>query len=170
MNQTNVIDPSQQTIDPTPTSKKVFRNPLYTGIAGLAIGLVVGLGGSLIIGAILSATEEREAASIAANADLAIKEVFRDAIGECDADRSFAIVGDGGLTLTIDAKGGDDYQGLNNVDLWCIVLELGAPASAIAHMEQTTSMDGRQTESWDEIEVSWSYHPDRGMDSVWTIG
>jgi hypothetical protein len=36
-------------------------------------------------------------------------------------------------------------------------------------MNQTTSLDGRQTETWDDITVSFSYHTDRGMGSVLTI-
>lgn len=30
-------------------------------------------------------------------------------------------------------------------------------------------MDGRQTETWNNLELSWSYHPDRGADFVVTL-
>jgi len=74
------------------------------------------------------------------------------------------------MTMTINNVGKKDGgYGLDATTMWCVIDALGAPSSATSHMEQTTSMDGRQTESWDDIEVSWSYHPDRGMDSVWKI-
>ncbi len=93
-----------------------------------------------------------------------------EAVSLCAADKEFAVEGDHGLSLTIDNKGDEDYLGgLSTKAMMCIFDRLEAPTAVIAHMQQTTSMDGRQTEAWDNIEVSWSYHPDRGMDSVVTV-
>ena len=47
-----------------------------------------------------------------------------------------------------------------------------APLSAMIESTTrwgTTSIDGRQTESWDGITIEWSYHPDRGSDMVITL-
>jgi hypothetical protein len=79
------------------------------------------------------------------------------------------VISDEGHSLTIESKGEDDISGLDYEALFCIMDELGAPKAVTSHMEQTTSMDGRQTETWDDITISFSYHPDRGMDSVLTI-
>ncbi|GAA1250675.1 hypothetical protein GCM10009588_31870 [Microbacterium phyllosphaerae] len=72
-------------------------------------------------------------------------------------------------TLTIDVRGEEDSNGATYEAQACILRELDTPSSVISHLEQTTSMDGRQTESWDGITAAWSYHPDRGSDMVITL-
>lgn len=154
------------------TSAKWFL-PVATGVAGLLLGSVLGVG---IVSAVHSAAESQAAdtadaaAKAAADDQQARAAVFSDAVEKCDAATSQAEVSDGGMTMTINNVGKKDGgYGLDATTMWCVIDALGAPSSATSHMEQTTSMDGRQTESWDDIEVSWSYHPDRGMDSVWKI-
>ena len=61
-------------------------------------------------------------------------------------------------------------DGLNSEELYCVIEALNTPESAVSHFGQTTSLNGRQTESWGGITMSWSYHPDRGLDAVYTIG
>ena len=76
------------------------------------------------------------------------------------------VLGDGGATITIDVKGNKDYSGAPYSAEACVLRHLGAPTSVTSHIEQTTAMDGRQTESWNGITIEWSYHPDRGPDMV----
>lgn len=128
--------------------------------------------GGLGVGAIGAINESNEKAAVAAAAgaeEAALVKIFPAAVDDCNADPTFAVVSDGNRTLTIDNEGQDDFGGLSSLELWCIIEELKTPTAVVSHMEQTTSLDGRQTESWDNIEVSWSYHPDRGMDAVFTI-
>jgi hypothetical protein len=114
---------------------------------------------------------ERAAATDAAAAEAAQQAVLGDALATCDVQDGDAgiRVGDEGRTLTIDHRGEDDVVGASSEALFCIVAALDTPSAVVSHMEQTTSMDGRQTESWQNVTVSWSYHPDRGMDSVFTV-
>lgn len=91
-----------------------------------------------------------------------------DAWATCGSPAATALA-DGNRTLTMDVKGKEDAQGSSYEYQACVLRELGAPSSVASHMEQTTSMDGRQTESWDGITVAWSFHPDRGSDMVVTL-
>lgn len=73
---------------------------------------------------------------------------------------------DHGKTLVFDHKGEDDDFGASVDDIVCILVLLDMPSSITSHMDQTTSMDGRQAEQWDSYEVQWSYHPSRGLDGL----
>ena len=42
--------------------------------------------------------------------------------------------------------------------------ELGLPDSVLNDMERTTSADVKQTAVFDNINVSWRYHPDKGLE------
>lgn len=143
-----------------------WRVPVLTGAAGLVIGLLIG---SLIPIAVGAAEEQAQAeaeAAVAAQVD----ETFSNAVRACGADKTYAIVGDKGNTLSVEHAGKDDFgAGITGEEVWCLIDSMDAPQAVVSHMEQTTSMDGRQTETWDNIEASWSYHPDRGMDSVFKI-
>lgn len=146
--------------------RKPWAVSIGTGLAGLVVGILVG---GLGVGAI-GAMNENAAKTAAAEKKAALKDVFPEAVDNCNADRTYAVVSDGDRTLTIDHEGDEDYRGgLSSTEMWCIIEVLGAPTAVMSHMEQTTSLDGRQTESWGNIEVSWSYHPDRGMDAVFEI-
>ena len=48
----------------------------------------------------------------------------------------------------------------------CVLDETGAPSSVGTKIDSTTALMGRQSDSWDGLEVSWSYHPDNGLDAV----
>jgi len=151
-------NPSTQTA-PAPVARdRPWLVPVAAGFGGALFGAIATL---VIVGGFNAAATS--------TADAAASTLFADAVEECGADGPDAVIGDEGKSLTIDMKGEDDTVGMDGVDVWCVVSELDTPQSAQSHMEQTTSMDGRQTETWDNIEVSWSYHPDRGMDSVWKI-
>lgn len=76
---------------------------------------------------------------------------------------------DNGTTLAFDHRGEDEFTGGAIADIRCVFTELGMPSRVATHMGQTTSMDGRQSATWDGLEVQWSYHPDRGMDGLVTV-
>lgn len=138
-----------------PGKRPTWVLPVVTGV----IGLVVGAGGMAAIGA-----------GQAAAARTAQSAVLTDAVETCDlAGDPWFVVADEGSTLTFDNKGEDQLTGGALEDLVCVLDALEAPSSVLSHMGQTTSMDGRQEESWDGITVAWSYHPDRGMDGVVTV-
>lgn len=51
------------------------------------------------------------------------------------------------------------YTAIKNINK-----ELGIPDSLLEEMEQTTSSDGKQSEEFKNITVSWKYHPDKGLE------
>ena len=47
--------------------------------------------------------------------------------------------------------------------------DLGFSEALMEKMKQTSSIDGRQEESNDKYSVSWTYHPDRGLEVTYEI-
>ncbi|GHG46368.1 hypothetical protein GCM10011331_06350 [Flavimobilis marinus] len=130
--------------------------PVATGV----VGLLLGAGGVGVVVAVMNKS-----------AQAATLEVLSDAVDACDlAGASGITVADEGASLIFDTKGEEDFMGADYLDTACLFAELDMPTHITSHISQTTSMDGRQTEEWDDLSVSWSYHPDRGLDGVLTVG
>lgn len=47
--------------------------------------------------------------------------------------------------------------------------DLGFKSSVEQKMNETTAMQGRQSESNDDYEVSWTYHPDKGLEIMYEV-
>ena len=47
--------------------------------------------------------------------------------------------------------------------------ELGLPSSITTKMEATSSMDGMQSEDCGVYTVTWTYHPDRGLEVTYDV-
>ena len=93
-----------------------------------------------------------------------------NAVDACNLEGASGFeLADGNTTLTFDMRGDDELTGASYTDISCIFAGLAMPSSVSSHIDQTTSMDGRQTETWGDLTVSWSYHPDRGLDGVLTV-
>lgn len=45
--------------------------------------------------------------------------------------------------------------------------EFGCPESLNSKMGETTALDGRQTEEYKNVIVSWKYHPDSGLEVMY---
>lgn len=89
-----------------------------------------------------------------------------DALTACEAlDASGVTFAEDGQSLNFDDKGEEDFLGGDFADLQCIIEKLNAPSTVMARMYQTTSSMGVQEADWDGISVSWTYHPDRGLDA-----
>ena len=61
-----------------------------------------------------------------------------------------------------------DGAGLAFPEAYTAIEEVNAalklPESLIKDMGATSSMDGKQTETYDKVVVSWKYHPDTGLE------
>ncbi|MEV4689436.1 hypothetical protein [Microbacterium sp. LWH3-1.2] len=147
----------------TATPQASSKAPLWIALAGLG-GLVVGVLGTLGVGAVVTGVNQAAAATAA---EAAVDMRLADAVDDCGS--TGMELGDEDRTLVIDVKGEDDLGGATYEQQACILAALDVPASVDSHIGQTTSMDGRQTESWDGITIEWSYHPDRGSDMVITL-
>jgi hypothetical protein len=75
-------------------------------------------------------------------------------------------VGDDGATLILDHKGEEDASGLSIDQIVCVLLAVDMPDALVARLDSTRAMDGVQTGSWPGYTVTWSYHPDSGVDLI----
>lgn len=139
----------------TPRPKK-SRKQFWLGVcAGLAAGVLLSVL-AVGIGAAVSA--------VSASAAIA------NAVDECKAKGKAGIsLGDKGSSLTIDTKGEKDSTGADFSDAACILKGLHIPDSVVSQMDATTAMQGRQSAAWENIEASWSYHPNSGMNLILKI-
>lgn len=91
---------------------------------------------------------------------------FQEAYDTCGSPSGIT-VSDQGKTIVIDGQGEEDYYGASIGDIACVINAVNTPSYVISNMETTNSLMGRQSATFDKIEVSWSYHPDNGLDIVY---
>ncbi|AIY17742.1 hypothetical protein GUY44_06910 [Pimelobacter simplex] len=86
---------------------------------------------------------------------------LKDVAATCEISEAPEVVtvGDGGDSLTV----GDGQAEVANKASTCVLDELDAPDSVRGKVLDTNAAQGRQSDSWDDWEVSWTYHPDRGL-------
>lgn len=80
---------------------------------------------------------------------------------------TYATVGSDGSYLSIDTNpyNLDDYTVSGSLQAIIDVNSaLGLPAYVLDDMVSTTALMGRQTATFDDVTVSWSYHPDNGLE------
>lgn len=86
-------------------------------------------------------------------------------------DSSYAKVASDGSYLKIDTNP-DDYSDYSNDDAVNGVIEtvyaLDLPSSLIEELSSTRALDGRLSKTYGNITVSWSYHPDNGLEILFT--
>lgn len=62
----------------------------------------------------------------------------------------------------------DDF---NSTEAWDLIRQvnnkLNLPDSLENKMQHTRALDGRQTENYNNITVSWTYHPDKGLNVLY---
>jgi len=145
----------EQPAPPAPPSSRRSSQAWVPWTAGGIVGLVLGVGATLGITALVSTGQQ----------DGRLAAAFE----ECGGAHDGVELGDGGRTIVFDMKGDEDTTGAEYLRYECLAHALDMPSSVNSHVGQTTSLDGRQTESWDGISFSWSYHPDRGLDGVFEL-
>lgn len=102
------------------------------------------------------------------------KNPFEEALESCDVpNTSFmpslgAGVVDDGKTLIVNGTGEEDATAIDMSDIACILRELEVPMSITSQMEGTRALDGKQNAEWGKYKVTWSYHPNSGMDAIFT--
>ena len=86
---------------------------------------------------------------------------------ECEGNTRYCTIATDGLSLEIDTNplDVDDYS---SYTAWGYVKKvnsaLGLPNSVTSSMNQTNALQGKQSKTYGIIEVSWSYHPDNGLE------
>jgi hypothetical protein len=95
---------------------------------------------------------------------------FMDALTLCEViDASGITLAEDGQSLNFNGKGDEDLFGGDFSDLKCIIEGLSAPSTVIDRMLRTSSLMGVQDAEWDGISISWTYHPDNGLDTIFEI-
>ena len=92
---------------------------------------------------------------------------FSEIFSKCECESSFATIGSDGSYLFIDTNPNDSEDYTDYSALYAIILvneELGLPDSVFNDMTTTRAIDGTQKRTFDEVTVSWSFHPDRGLE------
>lgn len=140
--------------------KKSWLMPAGAGLAiGTALGLAIGFsvaGGSGGSGNALSDAQNGSALS---------QGIIDQAVETCGIDPEGYNVLDDGAAIELDTEGEDylDSGTSNLIAYYCMLNELGVPEVTQQKMGRTRALDGTQSDTWDSLQASWSYHPDTGV-------
>ena len=125
--------------------------PVLTAAGGLLIGVVLGLWVLPAVGTAL---------------DAAGPTVIETALETCDVSPGgYFALGDDGTSLSMQTEGAES-AGADLADVACVLAEVDVPDSVLTRIDSTRALDGRQEASWDDLDASWGYHPDSGLDLV----
>lgn len=74
-------------------------------------------------------------------------------------------LGDAEMSLIIDTAGDDDTPQLDAKyqDALCVLEALDVPDATLNLIQTTRALDGRQDGTWGDVDATWSYHPDSGL-------
>ena len=72
-------------------------------------------------------------------------------------------LGDEETSLVLDTGESSGISGATAEATECVLRGLGMPDSTWNKIETTRALDGRQDDDWDGYSVSWTYHPDDGL-------
>lgn len=112
---------------------------------------------------------EQSSVGQAEEATIDFNQIFTD----CELDSQWAVVGSDGSYLTLDTNPEDkeDYSSMAWVfrEIVKVNSELGLPDSLNEKMKNTTSLDGKQEQDFDDVNVSWKYHPDTGLEVMYEL-
>ena len=91
-------------------------------------------------------------------------------IYESAPDDGTVSIAEDGLSLTVDTNplNVEDYnssEALTYIEE--VNEELGLPDSLYERMVSTRAMDGTQNSEYDNVDVSWTYHPDNGLKVIY---
>ena len=93
---------------------------------------------------------------------------FEDSIKYCNLEiGSFddgVTLSDNGDSLYLDGDGDENRTILKVENILCVLNQLETPQTIITRMSNTNSTMGLLEDNFDGIKVSWTYHPDNGLD------
>jgi hypothetical protein len=84
----------------------------------------------------------------------------------CASVSAHVVIGDNGMTMTVDRVAAEDNPGAHIEQLDCILAALDTPHAVIFHMDSTRALDGMQADEWDGFHATWTYHPDDGINLI----
>jgi len=98
-------------------------------------------------------------------------EDFKGLFSDLD-NKAYANIAEDGSYMMIDTnpdkiKGAMDHEALLEIE--AIHKKLGFSESLEKKMTSTRALDGKQTDENDKYKVSWSYHPNKGLEVLYEI-
>ena len=94
---------------------------------------------------------------------------MEDAASACSTKGADLEVTDGGDSLIVDSDGMDGSgvsstrAELANTAGLCVLDALDVPASTVSKVQDTSAVDGRQSDSTGDYDLSWTYTTDDGL-------
>lgn len=156
---------SQVASSTSESARSLTKHQQWVGLAGLvaavlaagAIGFFIGRSGATESPSELAASVSRAAAQ-----DPRLRAAY-DTCQSRDTDDTLSIV-DEGTSIVVDTR--SEYG--NPAGMNCVLSEIDTPESILAQVGRTTSLMGVQEADHDGFHLSWSYHPDNGVNMVIT--
>ena len=149
-----------QTQGPMVPPEMLRQRPKKSWLLPAGIGIAAGTVLGLLIGSAVSG-----GAGIAGG--LTQKKIDQ-AVEACAIDSEGFTVMNDGSAISLNTKGKDytDTGTSNIFAYYCMLNEVGVPETTQEKMNRTRAMDGTQSDTWDALKASWSYHPDSGVNVV----
>jgi hypothetical protein len=75
-------------------------------------------------------------------------------------------------SLYLDGLGQDEYRSgplLSGKEIYCVLDALEAPGAIVKRIGNTNSLMGQVEDNFNDIYLSWTYHPDNGLDIYFKI-
>ncbi|MGD9955889.1 MAG: hypothetical protein AB7I38_14530 [Dehalococcoidia bacterium] len=133
-------------------SSATSRRPLWVILGAIAVVVVIGI----VLLLVRNGSKDTQLSTVAQ---------------QCAGPGSEGVtLGDNGHTLTIDTKGEDDSTGADLVTVACAAVILKMPDSVTSDIDATRALDGRQQASWENYTAAWRYHPNSGLEIIFTEG
>lgn len=133
------VDPSKNSSDPHAQTAKWKRVALLEAIALASIAIVAAV--------------------------LLIMSMIKPNLADVAKDNGFE-TGSGDTAETVSIT---SYGILDSGDLRSMLDELGFPAATISRMQATRALDGTLEAEGDGTNVTWTYHPDHGLQMVFEL-
>lgn len=155
--QTQPVQPQYQT---APQQSPVRQQPVNRmkrvsiPVAGLvAMAVFDVLGGFFLLGLL---------ANVLGSASTAPSVDFAQVADKCGNQAAMMSGDDDSLSADITYDGIDGTKASKAYE--CLVNELGIPSSTANKIDNTRTLDGMQSDTWDKIKVTWSYSADMDSD------
>lgn len=155
--QTQPVQPQYQT---APQQSPVRQQPVNRmkrvsiPVAGLvAMAVFDVLGGFFLLGLL---------ANVLGSASTAPSVDFAQVADKCGNRAAMMSGDDDSLSADITYDGIDGTKASKAYE--CLVNELGIPSSTANKIDNTRTLDGMQSDTWDKIKVTWSYSADMDSD------
>lgn len=168
----DVSMPEPPYVEPPSYDVSTNDQPPRTSRRGLLVSIAAGITLALAALGVAASTGVLGGSDVVARGGefTAAPTAIESALRSCVVTANSGVrVGDSGRSVTLDHQGQDEPNGLTFTQLFCVLNGLDVPDSVIAEMEQTRALDGRLTASPDGMSLSWTYHPDDGLDVVLSL-